>query len=235
MGLINSSLQIGRSSIMAHNLALDVTGNNIANAGTEGYARQVVEMESVRGAKTVQGPIVGLGVSAASIQRVTDVYLEQRLRDARSALQSAAVQSDTLSRMESAFNELSDSDLSSIMNKFFEALSTLQTTPEEMSVRRGVVETGITLSENIRMLRDRVDGLRSDIEAEVSGVVNEINSLTSEIAQLNMEVARVAATAADNGGATALLDRGDTLLGKLSDLIDMRVVAMENGTVNIFV
>ena len=34
MGLLDTSLQIGRSAIMANSLAMDVVGNNIANAAT---------------------------------------------------------------------------------------------------------------------------------------------------------------------------------------------------------
>ena len=141
MGLLNTSLQIGKSAIMAHNLAMDVVGNNIANAGTNGYARRAVELHSVRGVKTPQGPYLGLGVNADSIRRLADVYLDQRLRDARSTSSSFIAQDDALSRLEGVFNELSDDDLSTAINDFFTALSTLQGNPEERSVRRSVVSS----------------------------------------------------------------------------------------------
>ena len=70
MGLLDTSLQIGRSAIMAHSLAIDVTGNNIANAATEGYARRAADLRSLPGIKTSEGPYLGLGVRAAAIRRL---------------------------------------------------------------------------------------------------------------------------------------------------------------------
>ena len=38
------ALEIGKSSLAAQQAALQVTGNNIANAGTAGYTRQTIEL-----------------------------------------------------------------------------------------------------------------------------------------------------------------------------------------------
>ncbi len=235
MGLLNTSLQIGKSAIMAHNLAMDVVGNNIANAGTDGYARRAVELHSVRGVKTPQGPYLGLGVNADSIRRLADVYLDQRLRDARSTSSSFIAQDDALSRLEGVFNELSDDDLSTAINDFFTALSTLQGNPEERSVRRSVVETGITFTESVRSMRDRIDTLRKDINSELGTAVDTVNSITTELATLNTEISRLeAGGSATGGGANALRDRRDALLGKLADLVGVRVINLDNGSINVF-
>ena len=55
MGFIDTSLSIGKSALMAQSLAMDVVGNNIANASTEGYARQVVDLRSARGVRSSEG------------------------------------------------------------------------------------------------------------------------------------------------------------------------------------
>ncbi|MCH9023061.1 MAG: hypothetical protein IID32_09910, partial [Planctomycetes bacterium] len=44
MALINGALQIGRSAIMASQVALSVVGNNMANAATPSYSRQRVTL-----------------------------------------------------------------------------------------------------------------------------------------------------------------------------------------------
>jgi len=233
MGLINTSLQIGKSGIMAHALALDVTGNNIANAATEGYVRQAVDLKSAIGIKTRQGPYLGLGVDAEAIRRLSDIYLEQRLRDARSGVESAKVQDEVFARLEGVFNELSENDLSTAVNDFFTALNTLQSRPEERSVRRAVVESALTLTEAVRTLRGNLDTLRTDIDAEVRSAVDNVNAITAEIANLNAEISQVEA-GSPGQSATALRDRRDVLLNELSELIQARVIEHDDGMVSVF-
>jgi flagellar hook-associated protein 1 len=233
MGLIDTSLQIGRSSIMAHQLAMDVVGNNLANAATEGYARQAVDLRSSLGIKTAEGPYLGLGVNAESIQRLSDAYLEQRLRNARSDSEAFKAQSDMFQQLEGTFNELSDSDLSTQLNDFFSALSSLQGNPEQLSVRRSVVESAGMLTDSIRTLRSKIDELRTGINSEITDAVGSVNAITSEISQLNVEISRIEA-GGTQGGANALRDRRDLLLGQLSDLVATRVVETGDGMVNVF-
>jgi len=234
MGLLDTSLSIGRSGIMAHSLAMDVVGNNIANSGTEAYARQVVDLRSALGVKTTQGPYLGLGVNADRIRRISDFYLEQRLRDARSDLESLKTQDEVFQRLEGAFNELTDNDLSTAMNSFFSALNTLQTNPEERSVRRSVVESARTFVETIQALRTKMDDLRKSLDSELTGAVDTVNSITTQLAELNVEISRLEGGEGNAGAATALRDRRDLLLGQLSDIIEVRAIEQGNGMVNVF-
>ena len=218
---------------MAHSLALDVTGNNIANAATEGYARQVVDLRSAVGIKTMEGPYLGLGVRADAIRRVSDIYLEQRLRDARSGVESAKLQDEVYARLEGVFNELSENDLSTAINDFFTALNTLQGRPEDRSVRRAVVESALTLTEAVKALRGDLDTLRTDIDRELQAAVDNVNAITAELARLNVEISRLEGGSVGQS-ATALRDRRDVLLGQLADLMQTRTIENENGMVSVF-
>src|SRR3954454_10484331 len=77
-GSINTAL----SGLLAFRQQLDTAGHNIANANTEGYSRQRVDMSSVG------GPIVpawystynggGAGVQIDGVNRMTDRFLQMR-------------------------------------------------------------------------------------------------------------------------------------------------------------
>jgi flagellar hook-associated protein 1 FlgK len=233
LGLLDTSLQIGRSAIQANSLAMDVVGNNIANAATEGYARRQADLRSIRGVR-VDGLYQGLGVSAERILRISDSYLEERLRDARSALESITAQDEGFQRLEGIFNELTDTDLSSVINQFFDALNTLQGSPEEPSVRRAVIEAATTLTEAVTHMRDKIDELRTSLDSEIAGSVDTINNITREVASLNVEIARIEGGGMDPGGAGALRDRRDLLLSQLADTLDLRVVDTGSGMANVF-
>ena len=62
--------------------------------------------------------------------------------------------------------------------------------------------------------------------------VDEINNLASQIAVLNGQI-----TSAKSGGDTAssLLDKRDSLLKQLSQLVDTNVVEQETGQVTVYI
>src|SRR4029450_10868160 len=79
-GSINTAL----TSLYAQPRGLDVTGQNIANANTEGYSRQRVVLQSQAGPVTpalcAKTDGVGTGVAVSDVQRLRDEYLENRGR-----------------------------------------------------------------------------------------------------------------------------------------------------------
>jgi len=71
-----SDFSIGLSGLDAAQKALDVIGNNIANAATEGYHRQRIDFSPAYSSQ--QGTVLlGGGVDIKGITRVIDSLLEQ--------------------------------------------------------------------------------------------------------------------------------------------------------------
>ena len=69
--------------IMANQLALDTTGHNITNAGTEGYSRQTVNLAttySEQRAGLHGNVMVGTGVDALAVERARNIYADIQLR-----------------------------------------------------------------------------------------------------------------------------------------------------------
>ena len=59
---INGALQIGRSAIAASQAAIQVAGNNMANAATPGYTRQVAHIVPAPPERVGSNAFVGQGV-----------------------------------------------------------------------------------------------------------------------------------------------------------------------------
>ena len=76
----NGALQIGRSAIMTSQAAMQVAGNNMANASTPGYNRQVARMAPSLVQHIGRGNFVGTGVQMQRITRTVDTALQQRMR-----------------------------------------------------------------------------------------------------------------------------------------------------------
>jgi flagellar hook-associated protein 1 FlgK len=138
MALINGALQIGRSAITASQAALSVTGNNMANAATEGYSRQAVHLKATQYTEVVPGRYTGTGVALYDISRMVDDALNGRIRTAHADSSSYLIQQQAMNRVEAAFNELTEEDLSSRLNGFYGAWSSLQREPQNIAARNVV-------------------------------------------------------------------------------------------------
>ena len=82
MGL-TAALAMASRSLQVFSTGIEVSGQNIANAGTPGYIRE--EILLVPNAPFQSGNLIfGTGVTVAGIQQQIDVFLESRLHTANS-------------------------------------------------------------------------------------------------------------------------------------------------------
>lgn len=231
MGL-TSSLLIGRSALTASQLALQVTGNNIANVGTPGYHRQVVAFSANPGERVNDRTFVGRGVSIADIRRAVDPALQTRLRASIADEAASQVASGVLSQLESLMGELSGNDLSSELSAFFNAFSELANNPAASINRSAVVEQGASLASFVRRLRTDLAAQRDQIDREIGVGVERANTLLTEIASLNLAVVRAELGSGTDGN---LRDQRDALISELSGLVDITAIERESGAVDILI
>lgn len=230
MGL-TSSLQIGRSALTASQVALQVTGNNFANASTPGYSRQLIALAPTQDAR-YGGYILGRGVGVAGITRQVDQALQARLWTGTSAEQFASTASATLAQVEATLNELTDNDLSSELGRFFDAWSELINSPDRDGNRSLVIQQGRTLASQMRAMRSDLNTLKAQLDGQLGASVVEADNLLRQIADLNTTIVQ-----AEGGSATAngLRDQRDALVGELSKLLDISVVEQPSGALDVLV
>ncbi len=231
MGL-GSALQIGRSGLMVSQAAIQVAGNNMANAATEGYTRQTAALAPARGQRYGANAFLGRGVLLEGISRQVDEAVRSRLRLAVSDESAAQVDLDVLSQVDAILGELSEADLSSQLNSFFGAWSELANTPNDMTARNVVISEGETLGLFISRLRSDLVAMREQIEQMLRGEVAQADELLARVAQLNEAIVK-----AEQGRGTAggLRDQRDIVLAELSQLMDVTVVEQNSGAVDVLV
>lgn len=229
MGL-TSSLIIGQSALAASQLALQVTGNNIANVGSPAFHRQNATLAPVRGGQISSSVFVGRGVGVQDVRRAIDPALQTRLRNSLSQESAADIDRGVLSQLESILNELSGSDLSTELAQFFNAFSELANNPASTVNRASVVEQGASLAGFMKRLRSDLLGTRTQIDSQLSTDVKRANGLLDEIANLNLAVVGAELAGGTEGG---LRDQRDALVGELAGLLDITVIERGNGSVDI--
>jgi flagellar hook-associated protein 1 len=145
MGTLSGSLSIALQALEADQGAIAVTTNNVANANTPGYARQVAEF-SENTPIVVGNLVLGTGVTLDQPQTVRDNILQ--LRIAQESQQTGQLNSflDGMTQVESLFNETSGTGLQTPLSAFFSSLQQLSTDPSDSSLRAGVISAAQNLA-----------------------------------------------------------------------------------------
>jgi flagellar hook-associated protein 1 FlgK len=209
-------MNIALKGMMAQQAALNVTSNNIANASTDGYSRQQVDLAaSTPISGIVTGEQLGSGVDVSDVARVRNEFLDYQLRAQTSDLNSDTTIHDTLGNVETVINETSsDTGLSSEMDSFWNAWQDVSVTPASSAVRTTLMEAAVTLTDSIRQLSSQLTGIQDDInKTQIPQSVENVNSISARIATLNGQIV----TSEANGETpNDLLDKRDLLLDQLS-------------------
>ncbi len=232
MGLMNSSLQVGRTAILSYQSALQTVGNNISSAASEDFTRLSPHLDPL------QGPVTGTlqpgaGVALTGIQRNIDEALESRLRDSIAARESGVTQQDSLSQVESFLDDLSGAGLDSRLRDFFSSFDQLQNTPEDRATRDFTINAATQLAESLHSLRARFSNLGSDLDGQIGSLVETADAIAQKIGTLNAEI--VTAESGGNGQATGLRDQRDGLLRDLSEIFDTTVREQADGAINVYI
>ena len=125
---ISSLFLTARDSLLASQMAIDVTGANIANVNTPGYARQRAVIKSIGSANASDG-LIQTSVTVDNVERLYDKYLEGQLITQKQSSGYASTMNDRLSSVENVLAETSGSGLTAQLNKFWSSLDSLASNP----------------------------------------------------------------------------------------------------------
>jgi flagellar hook-associated protein 1 FlgK len=229
-----SAMHLGNNSLRAQTVGMQVTGQNIANANTPGYIREEVVFTPAP-TQRLGNLLLGMGVEVTAVVQKIDLFLEQRLRSATSDRASSEVQHEAYHQLEAIQGELTENDLSTSLNKFFNSIHNVLNQPESIAVRNLAALQGETLAADIRRLRDQVGDVRDDLDRQIASLAPDINRLIKDIARLNVRIVEMESGGVSPSDAVGLRDQRYQKLTELSELISIRVEEQSDGTVGIFV
>ena len=230
MSSLLSALNIGQSGLSASQLGLNIVGNNITNASTTGYTREVLNVAPTVGSQ--YGTLnIGSGVNAVSVTQQINQYLNQQTQQAYSASSAADTQAALWQQVEGIFNSLSGNDISSQLNTFFSDIQNVANQPNSASLRAIVVQDGQSLVNTISSLNQQLNGVSNSITSQIQTSATQINNIVASVKTLNSQI--VTAQAGSGSTAGALIDQRNIQLKNLAQLTGVNVVQQPNGSVNI--
>lgn len=224
-------LGIARRALQAHQSAMNVASNNIANVNTEGYSRRRIELSAGRSIATPQG-VLGSGVNIQGIERIRSSFIDQQLLNERPNFYQYEFKSTALNFIEDIFGEPSDFGLTRNMEDFFDSFHDLANDPESATARILVREKAVNLKNGFKRINRQLTDYRQQLNTELGQKVKEVNRLTTQIANLNEKI-----VSEEVGGDSAndLRDKRSLLLDKLSKLVDVKTIENASGGINVIV
>ncbi|MBL8760217.1 MAG: flagellar hook-associated protein FlgK [Phycisphaerae bacterium] len=226
---LSTAMNIGRSALSASQVGLSVAGQNMANATTAGYTRQVATFYPIAGDSTTRTGAIGRGVGVMSVRRQLDSALQARLwtgvSDEAGAQQALAING----AIEATIGELSDYDLSSELTAFFSSWSERANQTKSSAV---VVQGGQRLAAFVTRLRQDLANTRDQVDSELGASIRAADEMLSVVARMNQEIADSEIAGFQAAG---LRDQRDQAITELSKLLDVSVVEQGNGMVDVLV
>ena len=231
---IFSTLSSAKLGLLAQQLAIEVTGQNVANIETEGYSRQDVSFE----ANTPRGHIkygglhqLGTGVRIASIERAHDQFLFTQIMDEGDLTGSTEVKKEIFEQLEVLFNEGSGRSLNDALSLFFSSIHDLATNARGLPERVDLISKAEHLSSTFNQTGNQLFTIQRNIDATIETEVAKINTLTTQIGKLNESIHANEPTSQYK--ANDLRDNRDRLVKELSKKIDIQLVQESDNQISL--
>jgi flagellar hook-associated protein FlgK len=227
---VSGLLNIAWEAISSNQIAMNVTGANIANVNTPGYTRQRADFNAISNVN-LSSSQANFGVRVDSIERLYNRYLETQLLDQSQKVGFDETTQEILGRVESVFNESSTGGLSDSLNQFWNSWDALSVNPDNQAARYAVVAAADNLASLFRESSNVLSAAQQDIQDSMASTVGEINTLATEIAGLN---GQILVSGSEDGSTNILLDRRLELLKGIADKINISYYENTDGTLNVF-
>ncbi len=228
MGNLMASLLDTANALQAYEGALSVTANNVANANTPGYAKQIATFEAQPFDISVGLPG---GVQLGPTQNSRSAFAEQSVRTQQTALGADQQKVADLSSVQNYFPLSSTSGLAPAISTLFSDFSQLSVNPNDTVDRQTVLNDAATVAQNFN---DTANGLltqQTNINTQTSSTVDSINQLASQIATINGDN-RVDPSGTIDAGVDAQLT---SALQQLSQYVNFTTLQQPDGTVTVYI
>ncbi|MDD5286063.1 MAG: flagellar hook-associated protein FlgK [Desulfuromonadaceae bacterium] len=229
MSGINSIFNTASTSLVAQRVAMDVTGENIANVNTPGYSRQRAIMETAPVTNSNGFPL-GNGVLVKSVQRFYDAVLQKNIADGNSSLQNNQSRLISLQSIEPSFNDVSTDGLGKSIQDFFDSWQALSVNASGAPERQAVLSKAQVMIDNFHQVNQSLRDVQNNANRTLDGITAEITLKAKSIASLNDQINQTELVGASS---SELRDQRDYLAQELSKKVGASFTEERNGTLTV--
>lgn len=225
-----SLMGIGTRAMFANYAALQVTGNNIANANTQGYSRQEAQLATSPGQYTGAG-FFGQGVNVTTVARSYDRFLTNQAAATNSLASADLARMTQLMQLETVL-PLGEAGLGQAARQMLDAFVDVANNPQDASARQVVIARTQELAARFKTAGEQMSALQAGVSQDMKSTIDSVNALATQVADLNKQISAL------NGSGHSpndLLDQRDMLVSEISSYINVSTIQADDGSVGLFI
>lgn len=216
---------VARLGMIASQMALNVTGQNISNINTPGYTRQQLDQYSFI---TNSGGLyhssssanVGSGVMLAGVSQLRDPYLDIRFRKEMASVGSTDATLNVLDQLQSVINNVDKEGIVTQLQDLFSRISELGSHVGEQEFETLMRESAQDLCTLLNSSASKLQQVYDNILQQYNEDIQDTNNILQKIQDLNEQI-RIADINGDS--ALELRDQRNTLIDSLSEYMKIDV------------
>ncbi len=219
-------LNIGWSALNAYSASINTTANNVSNANTPGYSKQIVNLVAKASLRNYTYGTLGSGVDADSITQLRNTYYDVRYWTNNSNVGQYEKKSYYMAQVENLFRDDQESatGFASIYKEIFNQLESLKGNGSELNIRNHFINNAQSLMEYFNNMSGHLQSLQSDCNQEVRALVQQINSYAQKISIINDKINTIEI---QGRRANELRDQRAYLLDELSKIVPIEIEESE--------
>ena len=218
MAMAFFEFNVALSGLFAAQRGLHVTSNNITNASTDGYSRQILGQRADTPLSGFGVGMTGTGVMTTNVTRVRDSYLDLKLWTQNPKLGEYNIKVTQNSLIEGAFGEPSDAGFTKVFNDLLNSFDEVSKDPTSGAAKVSVRENLISFGKYYSNISTALTGYQQNLNYEIKATVDEINILGTRIQNLNSQIFQAEIYGDD---ANSFRDERDVCIDRLSELINV--------------
>ncbi len=217
------ALNTAITGLRAAQAQLSVISNNVTNATTPGYNRQILPQETQLLRETGQT----VGVRTGTVVRTVDMNLQRDLWTQISASSAENVQIQYLQQIQT-FNGPPDKEFSiaAKLTELRDSFSALSDIPDDTAALEATLNQANIVADKFNDYADMLTQLRNDTQSDLQTSINNVNNLLEEITNINLQVRGAERF---NSSVAGLQDERDIAIKALAEEIDISFFERADG------
>jgi flagellar hook-associated protein 1 FlgK len=222
---LDLAFSVARSGLRLLDRQMARAADDIANAGTDGHTRKILDGRALAAAGE------GIGVRGTVARRDVDLALQSAEIRARGDAAAGTLRVRLLGAVETAHGRPEDGDsLGGLASALRSAFVALREAPEDPIRRSAVVAAAGDLAGRYQGVAAAIGSARQEAHDALVKEAVTANAALAEIGALNRDITREIAA---GRSPAALEDRRDLAIGRLAESLDLSVIRAPNGEVTV--
>ncbi len=219
-----SALSSTANALSAFEQALSVTQNNVNNASTAGYARQVPVLQAL---PFEQGTGEVGGVQSGPMQDTRNLFAEANVQTGNSQLGLFQQQASSLTSLQNNFDISGTTGIPAALSSLYSAFSTWSSSPGSATNQNAVLSAAQSVATSFQQTASQVSQLGTSTDTTITADLATVNALAAQLSGYNAQIE--SGNGHDPGLQAAIYDT----LQQLSQYVNVSSIAESNGTVTV--